>query len=236
MKLDEGIRKKLGSRFSTDKLCQADQRIRLNQTVFYYQEQPYDHGNIKGRLITIFNRKKALETEESRLDEIDAAKIRLAQGQTIKPDMKIFFDKKGTLLKEKLAEEKLYDGVSFLFTTSDITITDAIKAYFDKDVVEKCFHSLKGIVRLRPIRHWLYDRVEAHVFICYLSCLLLSIMKLKVAPLALSVQEALDELEGLYRVYLKDSKKGFRINRLVALTKKQEKILRAIDKRLLQDS
>jgi hypothetical protein len=61
-------------------------------------------------------------------------------------------------------------------------------------------------------------------------------MKLKVAPLALSVQEALDELEGLYRVYLKDSKKGFRINRLVALTKKQEKILRAIDKRLLQDS
>ena len=236
MKLDEGIRKKLGSRFSTDKLCQADQRIRLNQTVFYYQEQPYDHGNIKGRLITIFNRKKALETEESRLDEIDAAKIRLAQGQTIKPDMKIFFDKKGTLLKEKLAEEKLYDGVSFLFTTSDITITDAIKAYFDKDVVEKCFHSLKGIVRLRPIRHWLYDRVEAHVFICYPSCLLLSIMKLKVAPLALSVQEALDELEGLYRVYLKDPKKRFRINRLVAMTKKQEKILRAIDKRLLQDS
>jgi hypothetical protein len=52
----------------------------------------------------------------------------------------------------------------------------------------------------------------------------------------LSVQEALDELEGLYRVYLKDPKKRFRINRLVAMTKKQEKILRAIDKRLLQDS
>ncbi len=150
--------------------------------------------------------------------------------------MELFFNKKGNLLKEKLAEEKLYDGVSFLFTTSDITITDAIKAYFDKDVVEKCFHSLKGVVRRRLIRHWLYDRVEAHVFICYLSCLMLSILKLKVAPLELSVQEALDELEELYRVYLKDPKKGFLINRLVALSKKQEKILRTIDKQLLQDS
>src|SRR2546427_6068109 len=36
---------------------------------------------------------------------------------------------------------------------------------------EKSFQALKGVVRLRPVRHWLSTHVEAHVFICYLACL-----------------------------------------------------------------
>lgn len=46
----------------------------------------------------------------------------------------------------------------------------------------------------------------------------------------MSFQKALD---GLYRVYLKDPRTGYKLRRLVALTKKQEKILRAVDKSLL---
>ena len=84
------------------------------------------------------------------------------------------------------------------------------------------------------MRLWLPDRVEAHVFICYLSCLLLTLLKIKVAPLELSFQGALDELDGLYRVYLRDPKSGFKLDRLVTLTKRQEQILRAVDKRLLK--
>ncbi len=57
----------------------------------------------------------------------------------------------------------------------------------------------------------------------------------KVAPLGLSFQEALNELDGLYRVYLRDPKSGFRLGRMVTLTKKQEQILRAVDKRLLKN-
>jgi transposase len=234
MKMDEGLRKQLGSDFSAERLCQSGTRLRLNQTVFYAQEQRYQHGGIQGRLITIFNRRKALERDESRLDEIDAAQIRLAKGQTIKPEIASFLGKNGAVLRSKLDQEKQYDGISFIFTTSKLSIADAVKAYFDKDVVEKCFQSLKGVVRLRPIRHWLYNRVEAHVFICYLACLLLSILKIKVAKLDISFQTALNELDGLYRIYMRDPKKGFRLDRLVALTKKQENILSAIDKNLLK--
>jgi transposase len=121
-----------------------------------------------------------------------------------------------------------------MFTTSKLEIAEAVTAYFDKDVVEKCFQSLKGVVRLRPVRHWLYNRVEAHVFVCYLACLLLSILKMKVTRLGMSYQTALRELDGLYRIYLKDPKNGFKVGRLVALTCTQEKILRAIDKILMK--
>jgi transposase len=234
MKIDNGIKKKLGVNFSSHNLCIEKNRFRMNKTIFYCTEIPYTHGSVKGRLILIFNRKKALLTEESRLDEVHEAKLRLAKNLTIKPDIEKFFNKKGMLLNEELNNAKKFDGMSFLFTTSDLKIEDAIKAYFDKDVVEKCFQSLKGVIRLRPVRHWLYNRVEAHVFICYLSSLILSILKTKVSALKLSFQEAIHELDGLYRVYIKDPKNNFQIDRLVALTKIQEKILRTIDKNLLK--
>lgn len=234
IKLDDGIRKILGKDFQSQDTCKLENRIRMNRTIFYSNERPYQHGKTRGRLISCFNRRKAQDAEESRYDEIQAAECRLLKGKTIKPEIKPFFGNNGKVLESKLDEERRFDGMSFMFTTSNLDLAQAVNAYFDKDVVEKCFQSLKGVVRLRPIRHWLYNRVEAHVFICYLSCLLLSILKMKVANLGISYQSALRELDGLYRIYLKDSKSGFKVERLVALTRAQEKILHAIDKSLIK--
>lgn len=234
IKLDEGIRKAMGDDFQSRDLCKLENRMRMNRTVFYCDERPYQHGRTQGRLISCFNRRKAQDAEESRYDEIQAAQHRLSKGKTIKPEVEPFFGKNGRVLDSKLNEERRFDGMSFMFTTSKLEIAEAVTAYFDKDVVEKCFQSLKGVVRLRPVRHWLYNRVEAHVFVCYLACLLLSILKMKVAGLGMSYQTALRELDGLYRIYLKDPKNGFKVGRLVALTRTQEKILRAIDKSLMK--
>ena len=37
-----------------------------------------------------------------------------------------------------------------------------------------------------------------------------------------------------YKVYLRDAQRGFRLSRVVALTKKQETILKTINRRLLR--
>jgi len=234
MKLDNNIKKTLGDEFKSQDLCVTKNRLRMGKTIFYFKEQTYTHGGIKGRLIIIYNSRKAIEVAEFRLDEITAAQVRLLNKKAIKPELEKYFTKNGKINEAKISEDKKFDGVSFLFTTTNLNATEAIETYFDKDVVEKCFQSLKGVVSLRPVRHWLYNRVEAHVFICYLSCLLLSILKEKVRPMGLSFQVALNELDGLYRVYLKDPKKNFKIDRLVALTKKQEEILKVVDKKLLK--
>ena len=228
------LEKVLGPQFSADDLDQPKNRVRVQQTVFYARARSFRHGECRGRLIVCFNKRAALEMQESRLDEVEAARVRLRKRLTIKPELREFFDKDGQLILRRVHAERRWDGVSFIFTTSPFTIDDTIKAYFDKDVVEKSFQALKGVVRLRPIRHWLYNHVEAHVFICYLSCLLLALLKMKVAPLGISFQEALHELDGLYRVYLRDPKSGFKLGRLITLTKRQEQILRVVDKRLLK--
>ena len=111
-----------------------------------------------------------------------------------------------------------------------------IRFYFDKDLIEKAFHSMKGITNLQPIRHWLSNRVKAHVFICYLSYLLLSLLKYRLKKIKVSPQAALRELETMYKVYLRDRMGVFKISRVVTLTKKQESILKTVDKKLLQGS
>ena len=111
-----------------------------------------------------------------------------------------------------------------------------VRLYFDKDVVEKAFHCIKGITQLRPIRHWLYDRVTAHVMICYLSYVLLIVLKQYLEPLNMSPDKALKQLDTMYKVYMRDAKKNFKVSRIVTLTKIQKDILRAINPILLKCS
>jgi len=49
-----------------------------------------------------------------------------------------------------------------------------------------------------------------------------------------TAESALLELGTMYKVYLRDAKLRFKLSRVLALTKKQELILKAIDRRLLQ--
>ena len=50
-----------------------------------------------------------------------------------------------------------------------------------------------------------------------------------------TADKALDELSTMYKVYLRDSQKHFRISRTVPLTKTQETIIKAFDRNLLKD-
>jgi transposase len=109
-----------------------------------------------------------------------------------------------------------------------------LSLYFDKDIVEKAFRSLKGITHLRPIRSWLAEHVRGHVFICYLAYLLLSLLQYRLRETEFTAESALLELGTMYKVYLRDAKKGFQLSRVVNLTKKQELILKTIDKSLLK--
>lgn len=219
-----------------DGLVQVGNRVHVNQSKFYCREMKFTHGSSRGRLIICYNRKRAQIQEESRFDEIEAARTRLDANKTIKPEIREYFGSDGRLLNARLEEASKLDGISLIFTNTRLHMEDVVKGYFDKDVVEKAFQSLKGVVNLRPVRHWLYNRVEAHVFICYLACLLLSILKDKVRVLEISPTKCLRDLDGLYRIYLRDPKSGYKMGKLVTLTTHQEKILRAINKRLLKNA
>lgn len=216
-----------------DSVLQYTNRVRLKKAVFYVVTRNYTIGEVKGTVAVCFNERLKRNLKESRYDEVVNAEKLLAEGKSIKSELTRYFDKHGKLLPKKLEAAEEFDGYACIFTTDVLSKEEMVRVYFDKDLIEKAFQSLKGVIKVQPIRHWLYNRVIAHVFICYLAYLLLSLLKLRLKKIEMSPVEALRELDSLYKVYMRDEKKNFKVSRLVALTKKQEKILRTIDEMLM---
>ncbi len=216
------------------KLVNIKNRVQLSKTAMYAVSVKHQIGGIKGKLLVCFNNKMKTAIQESRYDEVQSAQLRLQNKKNIKSGLKKYFDKDKNPTQKEITKAEEFDGYSCIFSTKNIPNEEIVKIYFEKDLVEKAFQNLKGVIALRPIRHWLYDRVEDHIFICYLAYLLLSLLRYKLNKIKIGPIEALKELETLYKVYMKDTVKGFEVNKLVKLSQKQEDILKAVDKRLLK--
>ena len=80
-----------------------------------------------------------------------------------------------------------------------------MKAYKKLQDVENAFDEMKNFLDARPIYHWKEHRVRAHVFICYLSFLVESIIERFSLE---SARVTLRELERIKTVKLKIKKKG----------------------------
>lgn len=213
---------------------QMANRVRLNKTIFYVITVAYQVEEVKGTLAICFNEQQQRELRESRYDEIVLARELLKQGKVIKSGLEQYFSSDKSLLENKIKEAEEFDGYTCIFSTAPMSKEEMVRLYFGKDLIEKAFRTIKGITRVQPVRHWLYNRVTAHVFICYLAYLLLSLLQYRLRAINISAQEALIELDSMYKVYLRDSKKGFQLSRTVTLTKKQELILKTINRKLLK--
>ena len=83
------------------------------------------------------------------------------------------------LNEQELAQEQLRDGIFILQTNrEDLPAGKVVDSYKDLKEVEALFDDLKHFVDLRPIRHWLTQRVRAHVFLCILALLLKRIFEI----------------------------------------------------------
>jgi transposase len=89
--------------------------------------------------------------------------------------------------QKKIAEEAALDGLYVIRTSvpNDVLDSDStVRAYKDLSKVERAFRSLKTIdLKVRPIFHWLADRVRAHVFLCMLAYYVEWHMREKLAPI-----------------------------------------------------
>ncbi len=135
-------------------------------------------------------------------------------------------DKK--LLEGASEKEVKYVGYSLIYHNTKEDTATVVRKYFEKDVVERSFKSLKGNVQLHPIRLWLPGRVQAHVKLCYLSLCLLSLIGYKCRKLNLSAVQVLDELQYIYKVCLVHSRTKKYCDKVVTLTNQQKQILKAL--------
>jgi transposase len=119
-------------------------------------------------------------------------------------------------------------GYSLIYHNTEYSSVEVVRNYYEKDMVERAFKQIKGILNLNPIRLWLENHVEGHIKICYLAYAILSLMNFKLKKLKISAVEALDSLKFGYKVNLKDSSSGFEWGIYVPLEPKQKKILKEL--------
>ena len=129
--------------------------------------------------------------------------------------------------KNGTASEAKYVGYSFINHNTHFSSQEVVKKYFDKDIIERAFKKLKGILSLRHIRVWTRDHIEGHMRVCYLAYAILSLLEyyLSKKKFDLSVLELLEKLKRGCKIYLKDEKTNFTWHATVLLEKKLYNVL-----------
>lgn len=88
---------------------------------------------------------------------------------------------------ERITQEAALDGIYVIRTNvaeAELGAEEAVRAYKGLSVVERAFRSLKRVdLHVRPIYHYLPERVRAHIFLCMLAYYVEWHLREKLAPL-----------------------------------------------------
>jgi len=102
--------------------------------------------------------------------------------------------------KESIETEAELDGFYVIRTSvveQQMTAVQTVKAYKQLSAVEQAFRSLKTVdLKIRPIFHYLADRVRAHVFLCMLAYYVEWHMRQRLSPMLFDDDDK-DAAEGL---------------------------------------
>jgi transposase len=89
--------------------------------------------------------------------------------------------------QDQIAAEAALDGLYVIRTSVSDEILNSentVRAYKDLSKVERAFRCMKTVdLRVRPIYHWLNDRIKAHVFLCMLAYYVEWHMRRDLAPI-----------------------------------------------------
>jgi hypothetical protein len=166
-----------------------------------------------------------LESETSRQRRIELKKL-------LKPIVVPARGRKGYEI-DRVEEERArrLDGRTMLFCTdTSMSGKEIVRAYFQKDIVEKAFRSLKGDACLAPVRYQLPGRVEAYLsvvnFIAYM--LIAAILwKIREHQISISFEDLINEASNIYEVEF--TSKNKKIHKWTHISRDMEKILKPFD-------
>src|SRR3989338_1299496 len=137
------------------------------------------------------------------------------------------------VLKKELNFEKEIEsnqdiGYSLIYHNTKHSSEEVVKKYYDKEIVERAFKQIKGVLSLRPIRVWLSNHITGHIKICYLAYAILSLLNHKLKKLNITAIDSLESLKHGYKVKLRDTSSNFEWSIHVPLEPKQKKILETL--------
>jgi len=203
---------------------------KLEKKILEIKEYFKDRLNVK-----MWSKKKAVEEKlkslvgKRPLADVIVTKVRGTDGNMT---LTVSIDEKA----RKAHEATL--GRTILFTNREEWTPEAvIWSYREQYIVEHAFRDMKSptAIAVRPMYHHADTSVRAHVFLCVISLLLLSLLRLKLARKAVptSYNELLSELRAIHVLKILTSPKAKPLWKLEKITKNASKFFRALNLRRL---
>lgn len=191
-------------------------RLRLRGVMSFHPERCRATRSDEERSVLAMKRAVARLNDrlaESSRQSSDASNLAAAHKLILKAKMGNVFTaalvKTGTIRTIELVRDdaawearRKVDGLSIVVTHPDVhgTPEEVVKLYFDKDVIEKDFQTIKSVVEIRPVHHQTDVKLRAHVTLCMLALLVRRILaeRLREKVPGMSAATALETLASAH--------------------------------------
>jgi transposase len=100
-------------------------------------------------------------------------------------------------LKAKVARRKREAGWWVLSTDTNLPIVEVARLYMGLAIIEHGWREIKSVLEVRPLRHRLTRRVEAHLVICTLAYLLQQALEIQVRAEGLTGSRAFERFRSM---------------------------------------
>lgn len=174
-------------------------------------------------------KKLALENISTSIKDIvklSGSKVYVKEIQKESGKLLVCFNKEWKIDYETLEDAEKYDGIYVIYC-SDISMPKekAVKAYFERDRIEKGFQTLKNVLNVKPLRFQLDKRIRAFVMLCHLAYLVATFIEaeLREKELNYSFDKIKELLENVYTVNIHHGDKL--LKRTSSVTEEQKKIM-----------
>lgn len=204
-------------------------------TEFFVKPIKFEIGSVSGKLMVMLNTRKRQEKARFRRLQIMKAREHRDAGSVIPDELAMFFNKNSAINWHAITRAEKYDGLSFIFTDAKIGVSEAVRLYFAKDIIERCFKLEKSILNLRPIRFWLDSKIKVHVLICHLALSLLTTCRIRLEKQGINddIGRIFKKLNSIYKIYFSiDDSRDMSFCKVNTLSKYQINILRTIAPKL----
>lgn len=204
-------------------------------TEFFVKPIKFEIGGVSGKLMVMLNTRKRQEKARFRRLQIMKAREHSNVESVIPDELTNFFNKNNSINWHAITRAEKYDGLSFIFTDSKIAVSEAVRLYFAKDIIERCFKLEKSILNLRPIRFWLDSKIKVHVLICHLALSLLTTCRIRLEKQGINddIGRIFKKLNSIYKIYFSvDNLCDMGFSKVNTLSKHQKSILKIIAPKL----
>jgi transposase len=133
-------------------------------------------------------------------------------------------------LKERVARRRREAGWWVLATDTELSVAEVARLYLGLAIIEQGWREIKSVLEVRPLRHRLDRRVEAHLLICVLGYLLQQMLEVRLkGKVPMTGPRAIEAFQSLVLNEIEIGGTGVRRQIVTELGREHRAILRGAE-------